>query len=35
MESELIDPKWFFIVTSVAVAVLAGLMWWAGVLKKR
>ena len=35
MQSELIDPMWFYIVAGVVVAVLAGLMWALGILKKR
>ena len=35
MESELIDPKWFIIVVGGILGILAAIMWWAGVLKKR
>lgn len=35
MESQIIDPQWFFLVFGVIVVAVGGLMWWAGVLKKR
>lgn len=35
MESELIDPRWFIVVSVVVVAVVAALMWWVGNFTKR
>jgi hypothetical protein len=35
MESQLIDPQWFFITFGVIVVGVGALMWWAGVIKKR
>lgn len=30
----LIDPQWFYIAFGGIVALVAGLMWWAGAFKK-
>lgn len=35
MESQVIDPTWFFISFGGILVVVVVLMWWAGVLKKR
>lgn len=35
MESQIIDPKWFFVSFGVIIVVVAGLMWWAGSFKQR
>ncbi len=31
----LVDPKWFWIVSVLIVGVVALLMWWGGVLKRK
>ena len=31
----LIDPTWFYVTFGIVVVVVAGLMWWAGALKKK
>jgi hypothetical protein len=35
MESQVVDPQWFFIAFGGIVVVVGALMWWAGILKKR
>lgn len=32
--SELIDPIWIYITIGVVIALVGGVMWWAGILKR-
>ncbi len=33
--SSLVDPKWFYVAFAAILVVVGGLMWWAGLLKKK
>ncbi len=33
--SQLVDPRWFFIVFGAIVVLLGGFLWWAGMFKRR